>query len=146
MAFLTTGGSQVGSSQIVDGAIVNADVNNAAAIAQSKIGAGLNGNTDIISFENEEAVLHSLTTLANQRVIVIVTGVSTHVAARTITVSYGGVAKQTITTGLAGGSVPNPYTMIYSEVPGAATADITVAASAGSLSDTNICVLKIKSA
>lgn len=37
MAFLTQGGSQVGSAQINDGAIVNADINANAAISISKL-------------------------------------------------------------------------------------------------------------
>lgn len=145
MAFLQSGGSLVTSSNIVDGSIVNADVAAAAGIAQSKLGIGANGNTDLFAVETSSGTTHSLTTVANQRVLVFVMGVTTHVAARTITVLYNGVAKNQITTGLAGGNVPNPFALFYTEVPGAATANITVTDSAGTLSDVDIFVLKLKS-
>ena len=149
MAFLTSGGSNVGSAQINDGAIVNADVNAAAAIAQSKLAGSANGDTDLIAFELTNGATHSLTTVANQRVLVIVRAgirVNSSTLDGTITVSYGGVGKKTI-----GWDVPSvgtsslaPVTLMYTEVPGAATANITVASSVYGLEDVQIVVIKMK--
>jgi hypothetical protein len=44
MAFLTAGGSQIGSANITDGSIVDADINNSAAISLSKLSGALAGN------------------------------------------------------------------------------------------------------
>lgn len=149
MPIATSGGaSNISSSQIVDGTIINADIAAAAAIAQSKIAAGLNANTDLFTIERTEGTTHSLTTLANQRVVVFVTGTNTDGTGtlRTNNVKYGGVTKATCISDGAGSATNPPIAMNYTEVPGAATADITVDTDGGTLSNVVILVLKFKSA
>lgn len=148
MAFLTSGGSLVTSSSIVDGEIINDDVSAAAAIAQSKIGIGLNGATDLFSIERTVGTTHSLTTTADQRVLVFAKGDITDGtgSTRSITLSYNAVTKDTVNSQGSGSATVNPFALSYSEVPGAATQNITVAASAGSLANVVITVIKFKSA
>lgn len=143
MAFLQSGGGVVGSAQITDGAIVNADVNAAAAIVQSKIAGTANGNTDIIAAESSYATTHSLTTVAGQRVVVIAS-VRPDGAAGLVTVSlqYNGVTKHSTVVG--SNSDGQMVTLMYTEVPGAATANITLTTTAGTLDEPCIMVIKMK--
>jgi hypothetical protein len=97
----------------------------------------------VISAETTSGVTHSLTTLAGQRVLVWAKGSRTaDNADYTTTLSYNGVSKDSITTNGATSSDKIAFTLMYTETPGAATADITVTTSGGSLSDVKIIVLK----
>lgn len=127
MAFLTSGGSLVTTSEIVDSTIVNADIAAAAAIAQSKIAAQANNNTDIVSVERTVGTTHSLTTVAGQKVTVIASG--WHQSAgtdSTLNLKYNGVTKASATFKL-GNTQRCGFCLQYQEVPGAATQNITVA-------------------
>lgn len=90
---------------------------------------------------------HSLTTTAGQRVIVFATGGYTSAAAATHTASilYNGVTKQSFVTNRTNSSNPDggSFALIYTEIPGAATADITVTLSSGTLDGVKIMVIKI---
>ncbi len=144
MAFLTSGGSAVTSSNIVDGEIVNDDINPAAAIAQSKIAGASGSNSDLFVIEQTNGTTHSLTTLANQRVLVIVSGDATTAGAtHTIDVQYNGVSKSQVTIDVGSGSTSG-WCTTYTEVPGAATHDITISTGA-SLGNVKILVIKFKS-
>lgn len=142
MAFLTTGGSQVNSANIVDDAILNADINASAAIALSKL-SGLIGNPgSFISIESTIGTTHSLTTVANQKVFVIaITNTNFGSVQQTVTLAYNGVTKHDhIDQGASGAD--HTVVLAYEEIPGAATADITLTAS-GALHETRIFVVKL---
>lgn len=131
MAFLTSGGSQVTSGNIVDGSILNADVNANAAIAQSKLAGSSNVDGQLISVEAITALPHSLTTDGNTRVLVMVCGklpVITSPGYSTINLQYNGVTKDTKTLGYSGGNNGQGmgFAMTYTEKPAAATANITI--------------------
>lgn len=149
MAFLTTGGSLVTSDSIVDGSVLNADVNAAAAIAQSKIAGTPNDNTGIVAVERTVGATHALTTVANQRVVVIATGnlgISSSTLLDTVNLKYNGVTKDSIEVGESGGNGNNrdAFCLTYTEVPGAATANITVDADFYSPTNVKILVMKFK--
>jgi hypothetical protein len=144
-----SGGSVVGSAQITDDSIVNADINSAAAIAQTKVAGSSNGNTDLIAFERTAAATHSLTTVTGQRVLVIATGnvgIASATTLTSVTLKYNGVTKATIEVGESGGSANNrdAFCLTYSEVPGAATANITIECADYGPTNCAISVIKIK--
>lgn len=140
------GAANVGSAEIVDGAIVNADINAAAAIALTKIASLIGNPGGLISIETTTGVTHSLTTVAGQKVLVFVKGDITDGTGltRTLTTQYNAVTKDTVLSMGGGGATVNPFAMHYTEIPGAATQNITVAASAGTLSNVVIMVIKLQ--
>ena len=141
--FFSSGGSIVNSGSIVDGEIINADINAAAAIAQSKIAASLGGDTDLFSVEQGTSATQSLTTVAGQRVFVICRFIkSLHGA--TVSLKYNGVTKDSITW--INQSYAEEGMLMYSEVPGAGTANITLETTAGTFSEIKMIVLKLRSA
>ena len=145
----TGGASAIASAQIVDQTIINADINDAAAIEQHKIESSQGDNTDLISHEQTDGVSHALTTVAGQRVMVFVTGnINITNAVGTVTLKYNGVTKDTVLAGGtgAGASQRAAFAMQYSEIPGAATQNITVATSSGSVENCIIRVIKLMSA
>ena len=97
--------------------------------------------------ETTAGATHSLTTVAGQAVIVWATGnVNGNSNDRTVTLKYNGVTKcQTVSdgVGLTGSDQQVPFALMYTEVPGAATANITVDAGAVNVFDVKIIVLKI---
>lgn len=104
-------------------------------------------NTSAISVETTSGATHSLTTVANQKVIVWVKGYLTESSSNntTITLSYNSVAKDTTVANEndSTNNLTHPFALMYTETPGAATADITVTTSQGSLSAVVIIVMKI---
>lgn len=146
MAFLTAGGSQIGSSNITDGAILNADINASAAIAQSKIAGSGNNNSDIIAVVSGSDAALSVTTVADQRMIVFINGYYTSNGVNgTISGQRGGVSKQTISAG-GDSTEPYPFSLMWLETPGAVTEDISVSPSAqNTITSYNIVVVKLKS-
>jgi hypothetical protein len=139
------GGGVVGSAQITDGAIVDADVNAAAAIAQSKIAASLNGNTDLITTEVGLTDTLSVTTVAGQRLIVLANfNLTGGAGACTCDLKYGGVTKKTINA--MNNATQTGSFMEYTEIPGAGTANIQIVPSAGSVTNATILVIKLRSA
>lgn len=87
----------------------------------------------------------SLTTAAGQAVVVWAKYriASNGGTSPTITLKYNGVTKDTVETASAGGLSGVPGTLMYTEVPGAATQDVTVETSAGSIDSVVIIALKI---
>lgn len=141
---LGSGGGVVGSAQITDGAIVNADINAAAAIALTKL-SGLVGNPgSFISIETTTGTTHSLTTVANQRVFVFAKGnVATGGGSnRTVTLAYNSVSKD-IAAVLANTSAKESFALGYSEIPGAGTQNITVTIDADTIENVKIFVVKL---
>lgn len=97
-----------------------------------------------VSAETTADVTHSLTTTAGQVVVVWAKGVKTgDNDNHTITLAYGGVAKDTVTVNGNTSSDKHAFALMYTETPGAATEDITVTTSGGTLTDVDIMVLKI---
>lgn len=88
---------------------------------------------------------HSLTTVAGETVIVWACGVNiSSQSNQTVSLKYNGVAKHTITHDYANGGGKTPFSLMYSEIPGAATANITIESSKNLAStDCKIIVLKI---
>jgi hypothetical protein len=94
--------------------------------------------------ETTSGATHSLTTIADQRVVVWVKGQFTGVSTdTTVTLSYNGVSKDTVLVDPSSSGDNVPFALMYTETPGAATADITVTTSGGSVADVKIIVLKI---
>lgn len=141
--FLGGGASNIGSASITDGAIVNADINANAAIAQSKLAASLNGDTDLFAIEQGTAATQSVTTVAGQRLLVLCRFMKTNTGA-TVSLKYGGVTKDSITW--INQSFTEEGWLMYSEVPGAATANITLETTGGAFSEIKMIVVKLKSA
>ena len=142
MAFLTSGGSLVTSSSIVDGEIINDDISAAAAISQSKIAPTTNANTDLIAIETSDTGTLSLTTVAGQKVVVFATVVIDGGVEATTSLLYNGVSKD---AKLGQSASANEYevTLMYTETPGAATADITVS-STDTILESRIIAFKFK--
>jgi ethanolamine utilization microcompartment shell protein EutL len=114
---------------------------NSTKIATTEFVAGL------FTIETTAGVTHSLTTTAGQRVIVWVKGQlePTGTTDNTITLAYNGVTKDTAIINLQSQAAGDTYcfAMMYTETPGAATQNITVTTSAGSLESVVIMVLKL---
>jgi len=91
---------------------------------------------------------HSLTTVADEKVIVWAKGtiVIDPLSARTVSLKYDGTTKDTIASvGCgAGGDMTVPFSLQYTETPGAGTKNITVTTSGGTLARVVIIVMKIK--
>jgi len=86
----------------------------------------------------------SLTTTANQRVVVWVKGdVIPGTTAQTITVAYNSVTKAIWLTSAAAATTRFPFAIMYTEVPGAGTYNITVTTTGGTMANIKITVLKL---
>lgn len=93
--------------------------------------------------EQTTGTTHSLTTTSGQKVIVWVKG--TYIGgAAVVTTKYNGVQKDLITfSGSNNNGAIYPFSMFYTEIPGAATANIVVATTAGTIAEVVILVMKI---
>lgn len=99
-------------------------------------------NSGPITLETTTGVTHSLVTTAVQRVIVWAKGtVSNNGSTAGIALKYGGTQKDVIVT--INTAVDQSFSLMYTETPGAATANITVETSYGSLTNVVIIVMKI---
>lgn len=126
MPISQSGGSLVTGSSIVDGTVSNADIASNAAIALSKL-ANLIGNPgDLISIETGTGSTYSLTTIAGQKVLVLVKGnVADNSTESTTTLTYNSVTKDTVKCdGDAGSNLP--FTLGWTDVPGADTQTLSV--------------------
>jgi len=100
-----------------------------------------------VAVETTSGATHSLTTTANQKVVVWAKGtVNFNMAVRstiTLSLKYNGVAKDTVKFGWDddGNGSEAGFSLMYTEIPGAATADITV--DGGTVSEVVIIVMKI---
>ena len=92
--------------------------------------------------ESTTAATASLATTATQRVIVWAKGDITTTAIVTLTLAYNGVTKDQVGVGYTS-SIRFPFSLIYTEVPGAATNNITVTTTGGTLANVKIMVLKL---
>lgn len=101
---------------------------------------------NVITVETTAGATHSLITTAGQKVIVWAKGTSVHVGTnyRTLELKYNGVTKDTVHFQPSGtANMETPFSLQYTETPGAATQNITVTANVGTLSDIVIIVMKI---
>lgn len=97
-----------------------------------------------ITFETTAAATHSLTTTAGQVVAVWAKGAALSSDTSLLTLSYNGVAKDTVAVSPSTCGNKSPFSLMYTETPGAATANITVTGNGtGSLSEVVIMVQKI---
>jgi hypothetical protein len=102
-----------------------------------------------ITIETTTGTTHSLTTTVGQRVLVLVAGHLTLGGGTpndcTLALKYGGVTKHSMVFG-ADADFSGGFALQYTEIPGGATADVTVTTSGGyspSLSNVSIIVMKI---
>lgn len=99
-----------------------------------------------MTVEITDGTTHSLTTTANERVIVFAIGNTTQASAQgsTVELKYNGVTKNSVKVGntSVSNSLSLAFTTMYSETPGAGTADITVTAN-NSIENVRIMVIKI---
>jgi hypothetical protein len=100
-----------------------------------------------VSVESTASTTHSLTTIAGQTVMVLASGMAYFNGSGTqidLALKYNGVTKHSYTIDTDGtGAEKYAFSMMYTEIPGAATANITVTASAGAISSVVIMVLKL---
>ena len=101
-------------------------------------------NSSPITIETTTGTTHSLTTTAGQKVIVWAKGTYTgNVDPQTVTLLYNAVIKDTVAVEPNNSSDNDAWALMYTETPGAATQNITVASSAGSVADVVIIIMKI---
>lgn len=98
--------------------------------------------------ETTTGTTHSLTTVAGQQVIVWAKGNVAYTSAGAqsgnVTLSYSGVQKDVTIPYNENNTINKTFSLMYTETPGAATEDITVAASFGTIANVVIIVLKIR--
>lgn len=102
---------------------------------------------DRITIETTTGVTHSLTTVADQKVLVFAKGnvyADGGSSTVSITLKYNGVTKDTVATRSISSSNSDAFMLMYTETPGAGTHDITVENSAQSMENVVIIVVKIK--
>lgn len=103
-------------------------------------------DANTFSVETTAGTTHALTTVASQQVLVTAKGVVVATnAVNTVTLKYNGVTKDTVTVGGtgAGASLNSAFALMYTETPGAATQNVTVETSGGTLSNVVIVVQKL---
>ena len=94
-----------------------------------------------ISVETTTGVTHSLTTTAGQVVCVWAKGNQTSTSGVTnIYLNYNAVQKDTVVSRVSSSGDDNPFCLMYTETPGAATQDITVTIDAGTIENVVIMV------
>lgn len=98
------------------------------------------------SIEQSSGTTHSLTTVANQKVVVMVKGDFTGSSdPETISVSYNGVQKDAVRVELSNSTFFSPFSLQYTEIPGAATHNITVEVTTGGIiANVKIIVMKLQ--
>lgn len=140
MPYATSGGAgNVTSAQIVDATIATDDIGD-GVVTNAKLAVG----AAIRSVETTAGATHSLTTVADQVVVVFAKcWIEQAGTATQISLKYGGVTKDVITADGTANPDSKTACLMYTETPGAATADITVDDNGvGTLSDIKIIVFK----
>ncbi len=100
--------------------------------------------TSTITTETTTGATHSLTTIAGQKVVVWAKGTLTETSGdNTLTLKYNTVVKDTVVINVSPEGEKFAFALMYTETPGAATQNITVEASVGTLSNVVIIVMKI---
>lgn len=99
-----------------------------------------------LTIETTAGVTHSLVTIAGQKVIVWVSGQSNFTGGTppTVALKYNTVTKHSkIFNSSSSDNLQESFSLMYTETPGAATQNITVETTAGTLSNVVIIVMKI---
>lgn len=146
MPVITSGGSLINTQSIVNGTIVNEDINAAAAIALTKL-AGLIGNPgDFISIAQTTGTTVDVTLDGNTRILVLAKGDITTTGNETVTYSLrqDTVVKDTVISNASSGGDRVPWSLMYSEVPAADTYTIDVIDDAGMGDVANVKIMVIK--
>lgn len=119
--------------------------------SQKAIKAYVDANlTAPITSEVTAATTHSLTTTATQRVVVFAKGNLTNVGDttnQTVTLKYNSVTKDSVTIaidtdGIGGLSIP--FSLMYTETPGAATQNVTIETTGATINNPVILVQKLR--
>lgn len=97
-----------------------------------------------LSFETTTGTTHSLTTVANQKVIVWAKGNLTlgGGGGSNLELKYNGVQKDIVTAATADGAT-HPFSLMYTEIPGAGTQNLTVTSTSGTPANVVIIVCKL---
>jgi len=99
---------------------------------------------NLVVVEVTTGVTHSLTTVAGQKVVVIAKGnLTPGTSSRNVLLNYNAVQKDIVVIRQAAATDVIPFCLQYTETPGAATQNITVTTSGGSLANVVILVFKI---
>lgn len=118
----------------------------ARAITPANLAAGIAAAlNDLIIIETTAGATHSLTTIASQKVIVWAKGnINQTGGIQTVNLKYNSVTKDTSSIFQGNTNEPASFSLMYTEVPGAATANITV--DGVTVENVVIIVLKVKAA
>lgn len=112
-------------------------------IVPSKVRGAIRNN---VTLETSTSTPYSLVTVAGQIVMVWVKGTffpNDGTTSYTITLAYNGVTKDVASADVGNFADTVPFALMYTEVPGAGTHNITVTPQVGSISNLQIMVLKI---
>jgi hypothetical protein len=97
-----------------------------------------------LSASSTSGVTASLTTTAAQVVLVIAKGTLVPgLTARTVSLNYDGVAKDTASIGLLALNLETSFTLVWVGTPGAQTKNLTVTTTGGTLNNVVISTIKI---
>lgn len=97
-----------------------------------------------LSIASGDGTTYSLTTVANQKVLVHVKGyLSGTSSSTTIKVNYDGVEKDRVIVRPSSSSHNDAFYLTYEEIPGAATKDITITNDFGTLNNVRVTVTKL---
>lgn len=97
-----------------------------------------------LSIESTSGATHSLTTVANQKVLVFAKGDYTGSSSDiNVVLAYNGVNKDVVTIDPDVSGANTPFCLMYQEIPGAGTQNVTVSVSSGSLNNVVIMVIKL---
>ena len=99
---------------------------------------------NLVTVEVGTGATKSLTTVADQRVVVIAKGnLTPGTTSRNVLLNYNAVQKDIVVIKQGATADVVPFCLEYTEIPGAATHDITVTTSGGTLANIVILVFKI---
>ena len=94
-----------------------------------------------MTFQSTAGTTLSVTTVAGQQIMVFARGRNSGSAGNgTASLKYNGVTKDSVA--ITSQATPTPYTLFYTEVPGAGTHDITLETDVGSINNPMIMVIK----
>ena len=100
------------------------------------------------AFETTTGTTHSLTTTANQKILVLAKGdiqvISTGARTVDVLLKYNGITKDTIRVYDQNTTSRHTFSLMYTETPGAATQNVTVETAAGTTAFSNVVIIVMK--
>ncbi len=131
-------------TSVIDTDTTLADNSNSKIPSQRAVKSYVDANVGFVaSSESTSGITHLLTTTVNQRVIVWAKGTKTgDDAEHTITLSYNGVVKDTVTVNGSLNTDKHAFVLMYTETPGAGAQNVTVETTGGTLANVVILVQK----